>query len=152
MRELIHRFKYQQEYRLRHPLADWLAESLLDSRIQNKPFDSIVPVPLHPTRLREREYNQAAELAKLLGKRTGKPVLNCLRRIRYTPTQTRFDRTERMENLRNAFNLGKNSNVQKKHLLLIDDVLTTGSTVDECSRVLREAVAASVRVMTVARG
>jgi len=152
VRELIHRFKYQHEYRLRHPLADWLAESLHDARIQARPFDFYVPVPLHPARLREREFNQAAVLADLLAKRSGKPVLDCLRRERYTTTQTRFDRNERMENLRNAFNLRKNIKVQGKHLLLIDDVLTTGSTVNECSRVLREAGAASIRVMTVARG
>lgn len=152
VRELIHRFKYQQEYRLRHPLADWLAESLNDPRIQSRPFDFYIPVPLHPVRLREREFNQAAVLADLLGKRSGKPVLDCLRRVRYTTTQTRFDRNERMENLRNAFDLRKNTSVQGKHLLLIDDVLTTGSTVDECSRVLRNAGASSIRVMTVARG
>ena len=152
VRELIHRFKYQQEYRLRHPLADWLAESLLDPRIQKHPFDFYVPVPLHPTRRREREFNQASVLTNLLAKRTGKPALDCLNRIRYTPTQTRFDRNERMENLRNAFKLGKNRDVQKTHILLIDDVLTTGSTVNECSRVLKEAGAASIRVMTVARG
>ena len=152
VRELIHRFKYQQEYRLRHPLADWLAESLHDPRIQKLPFDFFIPVPLHPTRLREREFNQATVLAKLLSKQTGKPVLDCLQRTRYTPTQTRFDRNERMENLHNAFILRKNSNVQNMHLLLIDDVLTTCSTVNECSRVLKKAGAASIRVMTVARG
>jgi len=152
VRGLIHRFKYQHDYRLRHLLSDWLAESLQDSRIQSRPFDFFVPVPLHPARLREREFNQAAVLAELLGKRSGRPVLNCLQRIRHTTTQTRFDRNERMENLRNAFVLRKNMDVQGKHLLLIDDVLTTGSTVDECSRVLRKAGAASIRVMTVARG
>jgi ComF family protein len=152
VRELIHRFKYQHEYRLRHPLADWLAESLHDSRIQSRPFDFYVPVPLHPARLREREFNQAAVLADLLSRRSGKPVRDCLRRVRFTTTQTRFDRNERMENLRNAFVLRKNADVQGKHLLLIDDVLTTGSTVDECARVLRKAGAASIRVMTVARG
>jgi len=152
VRDLIHRFKYHSDYRLRHPLADWLAASLSDARIASRPFDFFVPVPLHATRLREREFNQAEVLARLLQKRTGHTALDCLRRIRYTTTQTRFDRKERMENLRNAFELRKYMSVQGKHLLLIDDVLTTGSTVDECSRVLRKAGAASVRVITVARG
>lgn len=152
VRDLIHRFKYHSDYRLRHPLADWLGESLHDARIVSHPFDFFVPVPLHATRRREREFNQAEVLARLLEKKTGRPAFDCLRRIRNTPTQTRFDRNERMENLRNAFELRKNASVQGKHLLLIDDVLTTGSTVDECSRVLRRAGAASVRVITVARG
>jgi ComF family protein len=152
VRDIIHRFKYHREYRLRHPLAGWLAAALEDPRIQARPFDCFVPVPLHPVRQREREFNQAAELARLLEKRTGRPLLPCLRRIRYTTTQTRFDRAERMENLRNAFDLRKNTDVKDKHLLLVDDVLTTGSTVDECARMLKNAGAASIRVITVARG
>lgn len=152
VRDLIHRFKYQHHFYLRHPLADWLAETLEDPRIQTRTFDAIVPVPLHATRFREREFNQAEVLAKMIARRTGVPVLNDLRRTRNTTTQTRFDRAERMENLRNAFAMRHNADVQSKHLLLVDDVLTTGSTVDECSRVLRKAGAATIRVITVARG
>ena len=152
VRELIHRFKYQHEFYLRHPLADWLAETLEDPRIASRPFDFFVPVPLHAARQREREFNQAHVLAELLSQRSGKPVLACLRRIRYTTTQTRFDRAERMENLLNAFQMRKTTNVQGRHLVLVDDVLTTGSTVDECARILKNAGAASVRVVTVARG
>ena len=114
-------------------------------------FDAISPVPLHATRRREREFNQAAVLAEFLASRTGKPLLPCLRRTRYTTTQTRLDRQERMENLRGAFSVRHASEVIGRHLLLIDDIFTTGSTVEECSRVLRNAGAASVRVLTVAR-
>lgn len=152
VRELIHRFKYQRQFHLRHPLADWLAAGLEDSRMRAHPFDAFVPVPLHPARQREREFNQAEVLASLVGARIGVPVANCLIRIRYTTTQTRFDRVERMENLRNAFETRKNSDVRDKHLVLVDDVLTTGATVDECARILRKAGAASIRVITVARG
>lgn len=152
VRDLVHRFKYQRERRLRHPLAAWLAEALEDARIRSWPFDCFIPVPLHPARLREREYNQSEVLAELLEKKTGTPVLNGLRRIRNTTTQTRFDRTERMENLRNAFEMRKNADVTGKHILIVDDVLTTGSTVNECSRILKKAGAASIRILTVARG
>lgn len=152
VRELVHRFKYQREFHLRHPLSDWLAESLEDPRIARQTFDFFVPVPLHATRLREREFNQAQVLADLLSRRTGVPLLDCLRRIRHTTTQTRFDRAERMENLLNAFQIRNNAVVQGRHLVLVDDVLTTGSTVDECARVLKNAGAESVRVVTVARG
>ena len=152
VREFIHRFKYDRERYLRQPLAAWLAEALQDERLSDRPFDLLVPVPLHSTRQRERGFNQAAELATLLSRRCGVPAESVLKRIRYTTTQTRLDREQRMENLRGAFRLRDKASVQGRHLLLIDDVFTTGSTVDECARVLRQAGAASVRVATVARG
>ena len=152
VRDFIHRFKYERQFYLRHPLADWLAETLEDERIRAHPFDGFVPVPLHPARLRERDFNQAAVLSELIARRAGKPVLHAIRRLRYTTTQTRLERHQRMENLRNAFCVRHTALVQSRHLILVDDVFTTGSTVDECARVLREAGAASVRVVTVARG
>lgn len=152
VREFIHRFKYERHFYLRQPLANWLSEALEDQRITDQPFDFLVPVPLHSARYRERDFNQADVLAKLLAKRAGKPVLAALKRIRYTTTQTRLHREERMENLRNAFRVRHASRVQSRHLILVDDVFTTGSTVAECARVLRQAGAASVRVVTVARG
>ena len=152
VREFIHRFKYDRHFYLRHPLADWLAAALDDERIRAQPIGALVPVPLHSARFREREFNQADVLAELLTQRTGTPLLRALTRIRYTTTQTRLDRHERMENLRNAFRVRQTSAVQNRHLVLVDDVFTTGSTVDECARVLRAAGAASVRVVTVARG
>jgi len=152
VRELIHRFKYGGEFHLRHPLADWLAETMHDERIARQRMDLLVPVPLHARRIREREFNQAEVLARLVAARGGAPALDCLRRVRYTTTQTRFDRVERMENLRNAFEMRQTANVRGMHLVLVDDVLTTGSTLDECARVLLCAGAASVRAITVARG
>lgn len=152
VREFIHRFKYDGHFYLRHPLADWLAETLDDARLRAQPIDALVPVPLHSARFREREFNQAETLAKLLARRTRLPLLRALARIRYTTTQTRLDRHERMENLRNAFRVRQTSAVQNRHLVLVDDVFTTGSTVDECARVLHAAGAASIRVITVARG
>ncbi len=152
VREFIHRFKYDHERFLRQPLAAWLADALNDRRLNGQPIDAIVPVPLHSTRLRERGFNQALLLAELLSARAAVPLLDGLVRTRYTTTQTRLDRHERMENLRNAFRVRQSAAVQNRHLLLVDDVFTTGSTVDECARVLRLAGASSVRVATVARG
>lgn len=152
VRELIHRFKYERTFYLRHPLAQWMSEALDDERIRAQRCDYLVPVPLHSARQREREFNQAEELAQLIAARAGAPVLRCLRRVRYTTTQTRLDREARMQNLRDAFRVRHTSRVSQSHLILVDDVFTTGSTVEECARVLKQAGAASVRVITVARG
>ena len=152
VRNFIHAFKYEHQFHLRRPLADWLAHALGDPRIASRPFDAFVPVPLHHIRFREREFNQAAELATLVSQRCGVPVWNLLKRTRYTSTQTKLDRAERMENLRGAFRVRHTARVKDRHLVLVDDVFTTGSTVEECSRVLLHAGASSVRVITVARG
>jgi ComF family protein len=152
VREFIHRFKYFREYHLRHPLASWAAEALEDERIRERRVDALVPVPLFPARQRKREFNQAEVIARLAGKNAGIRVLDCMARIRNTSSQLTHDRQGRMENLRNAFRLRHNKEVRGLDLVLVDDVLTTGSTLDECARTLLSAGAASVRAITVARG
>jgi ComF family protein len=152
VRDFIHRFKYWREFRLRHPLAAWAAEALEDDRIRAERVDALVPVPLFRARERNRQFNQAAELARLVGKRAGIPVSECLVRTRNTTSQLMHDRKTRMENLRNAFAMRHSREVKGRHLVLVDDVLTTGSTLDECAIVLLRAGAASVRGITVARG
>lgn len=151
VRKLVHAFKYGRQRHLRHPLAEWLGETMSDPRPRGRRFDMIVPVPLHPARERERGFNQAVLLAELFARQTAVPLRPALERIRYTRTQTAYDRAERMENLRDAFRLRKNMNVRELHVLLIDDVLTTGSTLSECARVLKKAGAVSVYAATAAR-
>ncbi len=151
VRKLVHDFKYGHQRHLRHPLAEWLGETMNDPRLRGRRFDLIVPVPLHPARERERGFNQATLLAELLARQVAVPLRAVLERIRYTHTQTAYDRAERMENLRDAFRLRKNMNVRELRMLLIDDVLTTGSTLSECARVLKEAGAISVHAATAAR-
>jgi ComF family protein len=151
VREVIHEFKYGRQIHLRHLIARWLSAALEDERLCGGRFDVIIPVPLHPTRQRERGFNQAAVLAELLGAQTSLPVKPLLERTRYTTTQTALDRSERMENLHNAFRLRKNADVRGLRVLLIDDVLTTGSTLNECARVLKRAGAFSVHAAMAAR-
>ncbi len=151
VRELILRFKYQHHYYLRRQLGLWLAASLADERIRRQPADAIVPVPLHPRRERERGFNQAAAICPFLGRQAGLPTWPALRRERFTGTQTHLSRGQRLRNLRGAFTAVPRWPVQGAHLLLVDDVFTTGATVHECARVLRHAGAASVRVLTIAR-
>ena len=152
VRELLHRRKYGREIWSARVLAELMREGLADPRLAGRDFDALVPVPLHALRLREREFNQATMLAGHLSKITRIPVANALKRVRFTGTQTRLDRRHRMQNLRNAFAPHKNADVKDKSLLLVDDVLTTGSTLDACASVLLEHGAASVCALTVARG
>jgi ComF family protein len=151
VRDVIHEFKYNRQVHLRHLLARWLCAALDDERLRNHDFDVIVPVPLHSARQRERGFNQANLLAKVLSRYISVPCRHLLKRIRYTTTQTALDRSERMENLHNAFRLRKNADVRGLRVLLIDDVLTTGSTLSECARVLKGAGAISVHAATAAR-
>ena len=151
VRRVILDFKYGRQIHLRHPVARWLLAALDDDRLRGHRFNIIIPVPLHPARHRQRGFNQAGLLAELLSAHTSIQVKPALERIRYTTTQTAFDRAERMENLHGAFRLRKNADVRDLHVLLIDDVLTTGSTLSECARVLKEAGARSVHAATAAR-
>jgi competence protein ComFC len=152
VRDLVHRFKYSGHYHLRHVLARWACEGLADRRLQETLFDAIVPVPLHAARQRERGFNQAVAIAELVGREAHLPVLRCLSRTRYTETQTHLDRGDRLSNLSAAFALRAGYSVFAKKLLIVDDVLTTGSTLDECARVLVSAGADLVKALTVARG
>ena len=152
VRQLIHQFKYNKQLHLRHLLGRMLREGFGDARVGAHGIDGIVPVPLHPAREREREFNQSFVLASVAAKRLRLPVEDCLKRVRYTFTQTHFHREERFENLAGAFSLRRGAGVAGRNLALVDDVLTTGSTADACARVLKEAGASAVVVITVARG
>lgn len=158
LRELVHRFKYQRALYLRGVLGSLLERSLADRRISEPGLQwTLVPVPLFHSRQREREYNQAWELCRVLAKSTGLPALNALSRVRSTTPQASLSRHQRMENLRGAFALSrgtlKKHALQGRAVLLVDDVLTTGSTTSECARILRrEARVEKVVVITVARG
>ena len=150
-RELIQRFKYGRDSVLARPLGALLAKGLSDPRIRGKTFDALVPVPLHPLREREREFNQSRLLAGRLSRVTGLAVRNLLGRVRATRPQAGFDRETRMENLRGAFAPARTFPAGSS-LLLVDDVATTGATLDACAEVLMDAGAGEVVALVVARG
>jgi ComF family protein len=145
-RQLIHRFKYDGKFLLDQALGLQLLQALPEELSP----DLLVPVPLHPGRLRERSYNQALLLARVLGRRLRRPVPSrLLQRVRATPPQQGLTAEARRRNLKGAFALrGK---LHGERVLLVDDVLTTGATVRECSRVLVEGGAAEVQVAVLAR-
>jgi len=152
VRKVIHDLKYGRQMHLRHLVGRWLLQAFADARLAREKFDLLVPVPLHPARKRERGFNQAELLGLELQRVAGIRCHSVLQRTRYTTTQTQFDRSERMENLRGAFRLRRRSDVRGLRMLLVDDVLTTGSTLSECASVLKKAGAASVFAATAARG
>ncbi len=113
--------------------------------------DAIVCVPIHRYRLMKRTFNQAGILARLLAKKIDKPFLaGALKRVRPTKSQGHLSPTNRKRNVANAFRVSKNVHVKGRSILLIDDVLTTGATVNECAKALKRAGAKSVFVLTVA--
>jgi len=114
--------------------------------------EAVIPVPLHPKRLKERGFNQAEILARQVARRKGLPLLKRrLIRTRYSPPQTTLEGKEREMNIRGAFKVRRRGDVRGKTVLLIDDVYTTGSTIRECSLALIEGEAEEVRAVTLAR-
>jgi ComF family protein len=156
VREMVHRFKYNYRLDLRGVLATLLRHTLTDARLASTPDWLIVPVPLHAARERDRQFNQAWELCVQLSKLTRLPAQQVMKRVRSTSQQAALTRHQRIENLRSAFALKKSAaagNLQGRKVLLVDDVLTTGSTTSECARVLkRDGGVEKVVVITVARG
>jgi ComF family protein len=152
LRESVHAFKYNDALWLRHDLVD-LLQGCLAAHFRADAVDVIVPVPLHPVRQRERTYNQAALLAEELGRRLDRRWDGrALTRVRATETQTQFDAARRRANIVGAFRVASPEWVRQRCVLLVDDVMTTGATLNECARVLKKAGARVVWTVTVARG
>jgi ComF family protein len=150
-REAIHAFKFGGRRGLANPLGDLLA-GLGVSALPGAVPDLLVPVPLHPRRARERGYNQAILLALRLERAWGVPVAADVL-LREVPTlpQADLDAAARRRNVRDAFAVRRPEVIEGRHVVLVDDVLTTGATAGECARVLIRAGAATVGVITVAR-
>jgi ComF family protein len=150
-RKLVHGLKYQDRSDLAPPLGRWMARA--GAEILNS-ADVIVPVPLHWRRGWSRRYNQSGALAKVIGGTCGVPVAGTvLKRIRPTPQQIGLSRSERAKNVQGAFQVPteRRAEVDGRRTVLVDDVLTTGATVDACARALLRAKAASVDVLVFAR-
>lgn len=149
--EIIHRFKYQRALWFEPFLTDLLSRAALPV-LQKQKWDLVVPVPLHPTKEREREFNQAERIAAGLAQALQVPLrTDLVRRVLPTRTQTLLTKSQRTDNVRRAFVSG-GVKLRGERIILVDDVLTTGATTSACARVLRTAGAGEVCVWTVARG
>jgi competence protein ComFC len=149
MRHAIHQLKYQNLRGLVVPLAELLRDYLISSPM---PGEVLVPVPLHQKRMKERAYNQAGLLTRKLGKLIKLPVVdNCLVRRRHTPPQARASNvTERRSNIANAFTC-RDNRLENKQVLIIDDVTTSGATLDACAVALKATGVTSVWGLVMAR-
>ena len=149
-RTLVEKLKYGKRLEYARLMALRMAHMISDQ--QKSQFDIITSVPLHSTRQRDRGFNQASHLANEISTLTGIPFHpSILQRDKPTPSQTRLKKRQRRDNIAGAFSLRKKADISGKTILLIDDVYTTGSTLNECSRVLMQAGAHSVHCLAFAR-
>jgi len=149
LKKAIHFYKYRFAKDLSQPLALLLAQALQNSTLPAP--DAIIPVPLHKRRERWRGFNQATELAKALDLQI--PLItDILLRVRYTTPQVQMkNKSKRQKNLANAFLVKNKQHITGKNILLIDDVVTTGTTLTECARILKQSGAKNVFCLVLAR-
>ena len=151
LRQAVQKFKYGRKVSLGKPLGRLMARGCGEF-LQGCDADLIIPVPLHPKRLRWRGFNQAVLLAREISRAYAVPMDPfLLRRVKETAPQTQLTEEERRRNVRSAFALAPGPAVAKKNVLLVDDVYTSGATVNECSRTLTKGGARQVFVLTLAR-
>ena len=151
LKELIHKFKYKGKTVLAKAFSKLMLDCIKDNP-EVTDADLITVVPLHKERLKEREFNQSLLIASPISKEYSLPLANTLQKTRKTKYQNELLKSERLKNLRGAFSVFSKIDISGKKILLIDDVMTTGSTLSECAKTLLDGGALSVTCFTLARG
>jgi competence protein ComFC len=147
MQGIVHSLKYRNKRSLAKRLGKIMAEAVAMPSLP----EAIIPVPLHPARKRERGYNQSELLAREVGSHLGLPVMNrALKRIKNTPSQTGLRREKRLENVKGAFRVRETDAVKGRTVLLVDDVTTTGATLEACGEALALAGATKISAVVAA--
>jgi len=149
--KLLHQLKYRNKPELGKVLGRLYGQQLLKSGFEIA-WEGILAVPLHPAKEKRRGYNQSQLFAEGLAQELQLPVLNDLRRNRFTGTQTKKTRLERIENVEGVFEMAPGAEIQGKTLLLVDDVMTTGATLASCANVLYNAGVSQVDLAVIAAG
>lgn len=151
VREKLLEFKYKGNRQLAGIFSYFIAKKLKMTKQQN--FDIIISVPIHSSKREERGFNQSELIAGSIAEYLGKPLSTCnLIRTKQTESQSKLDKKYRFQNIRDAFEVVNAGEIRGKRILLIDDILTTGATANECSKILKESGAEEVYVATVATG
>ena len=150
LQQLLHELKYKGNCEVGHKMGILFGYDLIQST-QFKDIDAIIPVPLHPKKEKKRGYNQSVEICKGLSESMNRPIIkgNLLRTI-HTASQTRKGRFERWENVSGIFNVKNDTELIGKHLLLVDDVVTTGATLEACCEPLLQIPGVRVSIATLA--
>jgi len=152
MKEAIHLLKYRRKKGIMKRLEKILKVYFFQTDLPFSKFDLVVPVPLHRKKLKERGFNQAELLAKVIATHFGlKLVKNNLQKVKATKSQTSLSKKKRIENIKGAFQFRNKDKFRAKKILLVDDVYTTGTTVREAARVLKKARVREVYIFTLAR-
>ncbi|GAB6267818.1 MAG: ComF family protein [Smithella sp.] len=148
---VIHQFKYKRNISIGEMMSSLMADFSFPD-IDFTDYSLIIPVPLHIKRLRERGFNQSLILARAIGEKQQIPVnFSLLKRHKFTETQTGMHKAERKQNIKKAFEVSNKEKIAGKNIILVDDVYTTGATVNECAKTLIKAEARNVSVLTLAR-
>jgi len=151
IKDLIHEFKYKSKDYLGCLLSKLMIEFIREYNLPMDCLDFVIPIPLHKTRLREREFNQAEILGNYIAREFKKELLSdALWRHRHTKTQTDLETDERLLNVKDSFSLNRLKDIKGKNLLIVDDVLTTGATASCAAETLKGAGANIVFVLTLA--
>lgn len=150
IQSLVEAFKYRGRDYLARPLARWMAEAFLGYE-EILEAEIFVPVPLHPKRLKERGFNQSLLLAQEISRRLKRPLSEAVKRVAHTKAQWNLGRKERLENIQNAFESDSATEVKGRVLCLVDDVCTTGGTLEECAKALKKAGAGKIYAFVLAR-
>lgn len=151
IKEIIHRFKYGRQRHLMHPLAAIMVHKMKAVGLTD--VDRVIPVPLHKRRERQRGFNQAELLARVIAREMGwKLDKKVLVRLQDTRSQSDLTKQERQRNVRDAFSLFPGVSLKGEKVLIVDDIYTTGSTMDSCSRALRQAEPEAIYIISLATG
>ncbi|MFH0838647.1 MAG: ComF family protein [Candidatus Omnitrophota bacterium] len=152
IKDAIIKFKYLQG-RYLEPFFEAIFARFIKMNTDRNLIDIIMPVPLFKSKLRDRGFNQSEILATIIHKLLHKPLLlTILQKIRPTKPQQELSRLARLSNVKDTFGVSGSANIKNKNILLVDDVFTTGATINECARVLKRAQCQDIYALTVARG
>jgi ComF family protein len=149
VQNLIHQLKYNHKPEVGYKLGELYGSQIKDADVV-KAIDCIIPVPLHRAKKKKRGYNQSEEFAKGLSSSLGVPIDLQLKRSRFTDTQTRKSRFVRYENMKDVFEINDDRHLVNKHVLLVDDVITTGATLEACALELLKVSGLKVSIATIA--
>lgn len=147
VQDILHQLKYKGKFRLGNYFGEMLGETIPNGIF----FDAIVPVPLHPKKQLKRGFNQSEAIAQGISKSIGVNVKNkWIQRTAYNDSQTKFTKYDRWDNVRSIFKVMNEKKLRNKHILLVDDVLTTGATVESCAQEMAAIENCSVSIATLA--